>query len=111
MIAFAGRCATSVRRSPKDRAASEMRSIPIPPALAALLRVHLKAYDTTPDEWLFRTARGGALQDSAYSAVWQAARAAALTPAQPIPRWRAAPTTCATPPSRCGSTPACRRLR
>jgi integrase len=31
---------------------------------------------------LFRTARGGALQDSATSAVWKAARITALTPAQ-----------------------------
>jgi integrase len=69
-------------RGLKHRAAGEMRSIPIPPALVTLLRAHLKAYGTTPDGRVFRTARGGALQDSAYSAVWQAARAAALTPAQ-----------------------------
>jgi integrase len=69
-------------RGLKHRAAGEMRSVPIPPALVALLRAHLKTYGTTPDGRLFRTARGGALQDSAYSAVWQAARAAALTPAQ-----------------------------
>jgi hypothetical protein len=38
--------------------------------------------DTAPSGRVFRTARGGVLQDSAYSAVWQGARAAALTPAQ-----------------------------
>jgi integrase len=69
-------------RGLKHRAASEMRSIPIPPALVTLLRAHLKTYGTTPDGRLFRTARGGTLQDSACSAVWQAARAAALTQAQ-----------------------------
>ena len=66
----------------KRRAAGEMRSIPIPPSLVTLLRTHLKTYGTTPDGRLFRTARGGALQDSAYSAVWQAARTAVFTSAQ-----------------------------
>jgi integrase len=69
-------------RGLKHRAANEMRPIPIPPALVALLRAHLKTYGTTPDGRLFRTARGGTLQDSAYSAVWQAARTAVFTPAQ-----------------------------
>ena len=69
-------------RGLKHRAEHEMRSIPIPPALTGLLRAHLKAYGTSPDGRLFRTARGRPLQDSAYSAVWQAARAAVFTPAQ-----------------------------
>jgi integrase len=69
-------------RGLKHRAVGEMRSIPIPPALVTLLRTHLKTFGTTPGGRLFRTARGGTLQDSAYSAVWQAARAAAFTPAQ-----------------------------
>jgi integrase len=69
-------------RGLKHRAASEIRSIPIPPALVTLLRAHLKTYGTTPDGRLFRTARGRPLQDSAYSAVWQAARTAVFTPAQ-----------------------------
>jgi hypothetical protein len=38
------------------------------------------AYGITPDGRLFRTVRGGALQDSAYSAVWQTARPAMFTP-------------------------------
>jgi hypothetical protein len=59
-----------------------MRSIPIPPALVTLLRAHLKTCGTTGDGRLFRTARGGALQDSACSAVWQAARKAVFTSAQ-----------------------------
>jgi integrase len=69
-------------RGLKYRAAGEMRSIPIPPALVKLLRIHLKRYGTTPDGRVFRTARGGIVQDSAYSAVWQNARTASLSPAQ-----------------------------
>jgi hypothetical protein len=49
-------------------------------------RVHLKTYSTRPDVRLFRTARGRPLEDSACSAVWQAARtAAALTQASKPP--------------------------
>jgi hypothetical protein len=69
-------------RGLKHRAQHETRSVPIPPVLVAMLRAHLRAYGTPPDGRLFRTSRGGLIQDSAYSAVWQAARAAALTPAQ-----------------------------
>ena len=69
-------------RGLKHRAQHETRSIPIPPVLVQILRAHLKRYGTTPDGRIFRTARGGILQDSAYSADWAAARAAALTPAQ-----------------------------
>ena len=69
-------------RGLKHRAPRETRSVPIPPVLVAMLRAHLRAYGTPPDGRLFRTSRGGLIQDSAYSAVWQAARAAALTPAQ-----------------------------
>ena len=69
-------------RGLKHRAQHETRSIPIPPVLVQMLRNHLKRYGTAPDGRLFRTVRGGLIQDSAYSAVWQEARAAALTPAQ-----------------------------
>jgi len=69
-------------RGLKHRAQHETRSIPIPPVLVQLLRNHLKRYGTAPDGRIFRTARGGLIQDSAYSAVWAGARAAALTPAQ-----------------------------
>ncbi len=47
-----------------------------------MLRTHLKRYGTAPDGRIFRTTRGGLIQDSAYSAIWADARAAALTPAQ-----------------------------
>jgi integrase len=46
------------------------------------LRGHLKKYGTGPGCRIFQTTRGGIIQDSAYTAVWQAARQAALTPAQ-----------------------------
>jgi integrase len=69
-------------RGLKHRAQHETRSIPVPPVLVRLLRAHLKRYGTTPDGRIFRTVRGGLIQDSAYSAVWADARAAALTPAQ-----------------------------
>jgi hypothetical protein len=66
----------------KHRAAHETRTIPIPPDLVRLLRAHIRRYGTTPDGRIFETARGGIIQDSAYSAVWAAARKQALTEAQ-----------------------------
>jgi integrase len=69
-------------RGLKHRAAHETRTIPIPPELVRLLRAHIKRHGTTPDGRVFQTARGGILQDSAYSAMWADARAEALTPAQ-----------------------------
>src|ERR1022692_4498804 len=69
-------------RGLKHRAAHETRTIPVPPDLVRLLRAHIRRYGTTPDGRIFQTARGGILQDSAYSAVWADARAEALTPAQ-----------------------------
>lgn len=69
-------------RGLKHRAQDETRSIPIPPVLVQMLRAHLKKYGTGPGGRVFQTARGGIIQDSAYTAVWQAARQAALTPAQ-----------------------------
>jgi integrase len=69
-------------RGLKHRAASETRTIPIPPELVKLLRAHIKKYGTTPDGRIFQTSRGGIIQDSAYSAVWAEARKNALTEAQ-----------------------------
>ena len=89
----------------KHRAQHETRSIPIPPILVRLLRLvrplraHLKRYGTAPGGRIFQTARGGLIQDSAYSAVWAEARAAALTPPSKPPRWPGGPTTCGTPAS------------
>ena len=69
-------------RGLKHRAEHEMRSVPIPPELVALLRAHLQRYGTGPDGRLFRTSRDGGIQESAYGAIWQAARTAAFTGAQ-----------------------------
>jgi integrase len=69
-------------RGLKHRPGGETRSIPIPPVLVTMLRAHLNRYGAAADGRLFRTARGGLIQDSAYTKVWQAARAAALSAAQ-----------------------------
>jgi integrase len=68
-------------RGLKHRAASETRTIPIPPELVRLLRAHIKKYGMTPDGRIFQTAWGGIIQDSAYSAVSAEARKNALTEA------------------------------
>lgn len=47
-----------------------------------MLRAHIRRYGTAPDGRIFQTARGGIIQDSAYSAVWAGARKKALTGAQ-----------------------------
>ncbi|GAA2782077.1 tyrosine-type recombinase/integrase [Nonomuraea dietziae] len=73
---------THESRSLKHRAKKETREIPIPPALVAILRDHIKAYGTAEDGRLFRTSRGGSYSSSAYSYVWQEARALAFTEAQ-----------------------------
>ncbi len=69
-------------RGLKHRADHETRTIPIPPDLVKLLRAHIRRYGTTPEGRIFQTARGGIIQDSAYSAVWAEARKQALTPTQ-----------------------------
>jgi integrase len=52
--------------------------VPIPPAFVRLLRHHLETYSTAPDGRLFRTERGGLLQESGYGEVWARARRTAL---------------------------------
>ena len=83
-------------RGLKHRPQHETRSIPIPPILVQMLRNHLKRYGTAPDGRIFFTTRGGLIQDSAYSAVWQEARAAALPPPSKPPRSPGGPATCGT---------------
>src|SRR6202012_439431 len=74
--------ASREERGLKHRAAGETRSIPIPPVLGAMLRTHLARYGTSPDGRLFRTPRGGPLNDTGWGEVWQRARPLALSPAQ-----------------------------
>jgi integrase len=69
-------------RGLKHRAVNETRSIPIPPALVRILRAHIRRYGTGPGGRMFRTARGGPLNDTGYGEVWQRARPKARTPAQ-----------------------------
>jgi integrase len=69
-------------RGLKHRSADEVRSIPIPPVLAGILRQHLETYGEGSDGRMFRSGRGGPLQETAYARVWRAARQSALTSAQ-----------------------------
>jgi integrase len=70
------------KRGLKHRPRKAVREVPIPPDLVALLRWHVMAYGTAPDGRLFRTQRGGLIQDTGYGEVWAEARTRALTPAQ-----------------------------
>lgn len=70
------------KRGLKHRPRKAVREVPIPPELVALLRWHVTAYGTAPDGRLFRTQRGGLIQDTGYGEVWAEARTRALTPAQ-----------------------------
>jgi integrase len=58
--------ASREERGLKHRAVNETRSIPIPPALVAILRAHIHRYGTGPGGRLFRTTRGGPLNDTGY---------------------------------------------
>jgi integrase len=71
-------------RQLKHRGIDEVRVVPSPPELTAILRQHLTDHGTTPDGRLFRGVRGGPLSESLYGRVWAAARAAALT-AEEVP--------------------------
>jgi integrase len=69
-------------RGLKHRSADEVRSVPIPAVLVGILQQHLATYGEGSDGRLFRSGRGGPLQETAYARVWRAARQSALTPAQ-----------------------------
>jgi integrase len=69
-------------RGLKHRSADEVRSIPIPPVLVDILRQHLETYGEGSEGRMFRSGRGGPLQETAYARVWRAARQSALTRAQ-----------------------------
>lgn len=67
------------KRGLKWRPARAVRTVPIPPDLVALLRWHLERFGTEADGRLFRTSRGGLVQESGYGAVWAVARSEALS--------------------------------
>lgn len=69
-------------RGLKWRPEREVRHVPIPPHFAAMLRDHIERYGVAPDGRLFRTSRGGLVQESGYGEVWARARKQALTPQQ-----------------------------
>lgn len=72
---------SGTRREPrqlKHRGVEEVRVVPSPPELTALLRAHLDEHGTAPDGRLFRGARGGPLSESLYGRLWGQARARAL---------------------------------
>ncbi|MFF3633309.1 tyrosine-type recombinase/integrase [Streptomyces sp. NPDC002250] len=68
-------------RGLKNRPAEEVRVVPIPPQLVAILRQHLDTFGTAEDGRLFTNERGGVVGSSTYYRVWQEARALALPPA------------------------------
>ncbi|MER5298960.1 site-specific integrase [Streptomyces lasiicapitis] len=70
------------KRGLKHRPRKAVRPVPIPPELVSLLRWHVTAYGVAPDGRLFRTQRGGLVQDTGYGEVWAEARSRALTPSQ-----------------------------
>ncbi|MDF2269220.1 site-specific integrase [Streptomyces coacervatus] len=82
-IVHAGRNWTDDGRAHQDRhlkarAQRDSRVVPIPPHFVAMLRQHIKRYGTAPDGRLFRTSRGGVIQDTGYGEVWAGGREAAL---------------------------------
>jgi hypothetical protein len=66
-------------RGLKARAPEDSRPVPIPPAFVRMLRWHIERYGTTDDGRLFRTSRGGLLQESGYGEVWAKARVEVLS--------------------------------
>ncbi|SHK56364.1 tyrosine-type recombinase/integrase [Actinacidiphila paucisporea] len=68
------------RKGLKHRPRAAVRWVPIPPELVALLRWHVTVNGYAPDGRLFRTARGGMVQESGYGEVWRRAREAVLSP-------------------------------
>jgi integrase len=65
-------------RGLKHRPEGAIRTVPIPPQLARLLRWHLQTFGCAADGRLFRGARGGPLSESLYGRIWHQARAAAI---------------------------------
>jgi integrase len=69
-------------RQLKHRAQGAVRVVPSPPQLTAVLHRHVETFGHAENGRLFRGPYGGIVTESVYGSVWQAARAAALTPAE-----------------------------
>ncbi|MDQ7809378.1 hypothetical protein Q5425_37110 [Amycolatopsis sp. A133] len=72
------------RRQLKQRAKGEVRPVPCPPPLTALLHRDLEQYGVADDGRLFRSMDGGDVAESTLARVWDKARKAALTPEESI---------------------------
>ncbi|WP_433892524.1 tyrosine-type recombinase/integrase [Streptomyces sp. CA-111067] len=70
------------RRGLKQRAEGEVRIVPIPPPLVALLREHVEEFGTADDGRLFQSEYGNVVAASSYSRIWKQARELALLPGQ-----------------------------
>lgn len=68
-------------RGLKNRPVEEVRPVPIPPQLVAILRDHMATFGAAEDGRLFANERGGVVGSSTYYRVWQEARELALSPA------------------------------
>jgi integrase len=69
-------------RGLKHRAETEVRVVPIPPVLVAILREHIKTYGVGENGRIFNSERGKPVASTAYTEVWQDARNLTLTPTQ-----------------------------
>jgi integrase len=69
-------------RQLKHRAQGEVRKVPCPPALTALIHDHVAAFGVSDSGRLFRGPYGGQVASQAYNRAWRKARKAALTPAE-----------------------------
>ena len=67
------------RRQLKQRGKGEVRAVPSPPPLTAILHTHLTTLGTAADGRLFRNLTGGDLAESTTGRVWDKARKAALS--------------------------------
>lgn len=68
-------------RGLKNRPTEDVRRVPIPPQLVAILQDHLDTFGTTNDGRLFFSEGGGVVSSSTYYRAWQEARVLALPPA------------------------------
>jgi integrase len=68
-------------RGLKNRPTEDVRRVPIPPHLVAVLREHLATFGTADDGRLFFSEKGSVVPSSTYYRVWQEARLLALPPA------------------------------
>ena len=62
------------------RGRGDVRIVPCPPELTAILRAHIDRYGVAADGRLFRGLRGGDLSRTTYGRAWRRAREAAFTP-------------------------------